>query len=120
MPCITARSLTIHQLLQPPIVIQLDQRADMVIPRLPIELRQPMQSVRPYRIVRRIQVVGNEFGYFPEIWRTWDVIRLAERTVRMSLQGRSSDVTGPVVAGDLGLWLPEDDDGGFIVAIAPA
>jgi hypothetical protein len=79
-----------------------------------------MQSVRPYRIVRRIQVVGNEFGYFPEIWRTWDVIRLAERTVRMSLQGRSSDVTGPVVAGDLGLWLPEDDDGGFIVAIAPA
>lgn len=118
MPCVTARSLTIHQLLQPPIVIQLDQRADKVIPLLPIELRRPMQAAHPYRVVRRVGAPGDDCVSFSEIWRTWDVIRLAERGVRMSLQGRSSQVPGSVDAVDLSL--PEDADRGFIVCIAPA
>lgn len=124
MPCVTARSLTVHQLLQPPIVIRIDRPADIEIPRLPVELRQAMQAVRPY-VVRR----GNHHGIpthavvvaaseTVEIWRTWNVIRLADRKVRASVLAGGTGSLDAVAGADLSI--PEDaDGGGWVVTIAP-
>ena len=110
MPCVTSRLLTIHQLLQPPIMIRVDQPAEAVIPRLPIELRQAMQSVRPYAVARRQEIAADVTLLSTEIWRTWSVIRLADRKVRAAV----------LASPDLDHSLPEDADGGFVVEIAPA
>ena len=91
-------------------MIRVDQPAEAVIPRLPIELRQAMQSVRPYLVARRQEIAADETLLSTEIWRTWSVVRLADRKVRAELLG----------SPDLDQSLPEDADGGFVVEIAPA
>lgn len=107
--CVTARCLTVHQLLQPPIMIRTDRPADSVIPRLPLELRHAMEIVRPYRVLR---AAGHTLRPPPpdaekisetEGWSAWNVIQFADRQMRCAVL--------PIEDAAASCTLPEDAAG---------